>query len=111
MKYYIITITAILLASVFSFASCKKKVYKPQFEDAIITGWDYRKCMCCGGLMITFANDPKPYSADFKLISNPNQDLGISDSTTFPMNVKVVWEKDTVRCSGQFIQIKRMLPR
>lgn len=88
-------------------SACAKKTYTPQYQDAIITGMDYRKCACCGGLMITFSSDPVPYSADFKLISNRNSELGISDTDTFPIFVKTIWETDSTRC-GQFVKIKKI---
>lgn len=106
MNKKIVGILAISLLCLGMTQSCKKKRYSPKFTDAIITGIDYRKCMCCGGPMITFTDDPAPYSSDFKLLSNSIEELGISNSTQFPIYVSVVWEEDTSRCKGYFIKLK-----
>ena len=63
-------------------------------NDAVITGTDLRTCICCGGLMITFNGETKPYTGDFRLISNNTADIGITDRDTFPMFVKVDWKED-----------------
>ena len=63
-------------------------------QNAIITGFDERACMCCGGLMITFNGETKPYTGDFKLIEN-SSDIGISDKASFPIYVKLNWKADT----------------
>ena len=72
--------------------ACKKE--QPYMNDAIITGSDPRMCVCCGGLMITFTNDPRPYAADYKHIENV-ADLGLTEKDTFPIYVKVDWKIDT----------------
>lgn len=73
-------------------------------KDAIITGSDVRTCLCCGGLMITFDGESKPYSGDFRLISNRAVDIGITQSDTFPIYVKVDWKEDTSNvCNHIFI--------
>jgi len=91
-------ITVIIL-TLFSFTnnSCKKETQKEvtYMEDAIITGSDVRACICCGGLMITFDGDSKPYSGDFRLISNRAMDIGITQFDTFPIYVRVAWKEDT----------------
>lgn len=76
--------------------SCNKQIRQEGdfMNDAIITGFDYRACVCCGGLMITFNGASKPYSGDFGLISNSAADIGITQTDTFPVNVKVDWKKD-----------------
>jgi hypothetical protein len=73
----------IILISVFIilFASyCKKE--KPFMNDAIITGSDMRMCVCCGGLMINFDGEARPYAGDYKLIEN-SADLGITEKIPF----------------------------
>lgn len=65
-------------------------------NDAIITGPDFRACICCGGLMITFNGETRPYTGDFRLINTDNSvDLGITNNDTFPIYVKVDWKEDT----------------
>lgn len=64
-------------------------------NDAVITGSDLRVCICCGGLMITFNGETKPYIGDFRLIANHGVDIGITERDTFPIYVKVDWKEDT----------------
>jgi hypothetical protein len=72
--------------------SCKKEA--PYMSDAIITGPDARTCICCGGLMITFNGETRPYTGDFKLIDN-GADIGITENDKFPIYVKVDWRANT----------------
>jgi hypothetical protein len=85
-------------------SSCKKEV--AFMNDAIITGSDARTCICCGGLMITFDGESRPYSGDFKLIDNPAVDLGIKEKDTFPIYVKVDWKVDTTNVCHHIIITK-----
>ncbi len=71
-------------------------------SDAIITGFDARACVCCGGLMITFNGEIKPYEGDFKIIEN-GADLGITATDIFPINVKVDWKVDTTNICNHII--------
>jgi hypothetical protein len=79
--------------------SCKEDSY---MNEGIITGYDLRECACCGGPMITFTSDPKPYSAEFKLIEN-EADLGITDKDTFPIYVKVDWKESSAGACNRII--------
>jgi hypothetical protein len=88
-----------------SAASCKKKSYAPRYTAAYITGIDFRKCMCCGGPMITFSDTVTPYAASYKLITNNWEELGITDSTVYPVKVLITYTPDADRCNGQFITI------
>ena len=75
----------------------------PYMNDAIITGPDARACICCGGLMITFNGETRPYTGDFRLIENSG-DIGITDKDKFPIYVKVDWKEDTTNvCNHIFI--------
>ena len=90
--------TLILLAvSLLALPSCKKDNLPDgvHTNDGIITGNDGRMCMTCGGLMLTFSEDPKPYTAPFLLINNEPTDLGISEFGPFPIYVNVDWKGDT----------------
>jgi hypothetical protein len=71
-------------------------------NDGIITGSDVRTCICCGGLMITFNGETRPYTRDFKLIDN-GADLGIKEKDTFPIYVKVDWKVDTTNVCHHII--------
>ncbi len=72
-------------------------------NDAIITGSDARACICCGGLMITFNSDPRPYTGDFKLINNSAADIGLTEKDTYPIYVKVDWKVDTTNVCNHII--------
>ena len=66
--------------------SCKKETLANY--NVVITGFDLRMCACCGGLMINFDEETKPYNGDFKLIEN-SSDLGISENDNFPIYARV----------------------
>lgn len=93
-------ITIILALFFFVNNSCKKEA--PYMNDAIITGSDLRTCICCGGLMITFNGEVRPYTGDFKLIDNGG-DLGITEKDSFPIYVKVDWKVDTTNVCNHII--------
>ena len=77
-------------------------------DEGIITGYDGRFCMCCGGLMISFNGSLWPYSGDFKLIEN-SYETGISPNETFPIHVTVNWEPVTDKCSGNYIKVLKLV--
>ncbi|MGH2564537.1 MAG: hypothetical protein ACRDE5_08490 [Ginsengibacter sp.] len=98
-------IAIILTLSFFGSNSCQKEITHevPYMNEAIITGYDFRACVCCGGLMITFGGEPKPYTGDFRLISNSAADIGIAQTDTFPINVKVDWKEDTTNICNHIL--------
>jgi hypothetical protein len=75
---------------------------------AIITGWDMSMCACCGGLMINFDGEMRPYKGDFKLIENLT-DLDIDQKETFPIYVKVLWADVPNKCSNRFVRIEKLV--
>lgn len=96
------TIIVCLIIFVFSMSGCSNNTSSEDKQyNAIITGYDMRMCMCCGGLMVTFQDNPTPYSGKFYLIHNSSE-LGIDEKTTFPIYVNITWvEKDF--CSPSII--------
>ena len=76
-------------------------------SDAVITGWDQRACVCCGGLMISFTGETEPYKGDFKLIHN-SSDLDIKTNDSFPIYVLVDWSADPNICMGNHITVHRL---
>lgn len=100
-KTIILLTTAVLLA-----AGCKKSS-DTRMTDAVITGYDYRKCACCGGLMINFNNDPEPYSGSFYQVHDLPANAGISEQTSFPLYVRVTWQPVEGGC-GNSINILRL---
>jgi hypothetical protein len=88
-----------------AFQCCKKEDNpSEQLLDAVITGFDARDCACCGGLMINFNNEAKPYTGDFFLITNPPADLGLNENSTFPVYLKVSYVKSS-SCVNTHIKI------
>jgi hypothetical protein len=98
----------LLLCLSVSLLSCKKE--STTVSDAVITGYDARLCACCGGLMINFENNPDPYTGTFYLINEMPANSGITTSSTFPIYLKVEWEKEPTKCPDHFINIRRIIP-
>ena len=71
-------------------------------NDAIITGFDARTCICCGGLMITFNGETRAYTGDFKLIEN-SDDIRVTDRDRFPFYVKVDWKEDATNVCNHIL--------
>ncbi|EAY24231.1 hypothetical protein M23134_06315 [Microscilla marina ATCC 23134] len=85
---------------------------KTDTVDAIIIGFDARRCQCCGGFMVTFSNDPTPYKADhYQWRPKQGQEtFGVSHSSKFPMYVKIKYKavaSDCVASKGE-IEITAM---
>ena len=92
------SITHFLLVAVISLSaiSCDKSGQCSEGNEltkAIITGYDLRKCSCCGGLMITFSSNPQPNIAAFNLIANDPSEFGINQQTQFPVYISVNYKK------------------
>lgn len=82
---------------------CRKQ---QEYEDSgTIFGFDYRKCMCCGGWFIRIGGDtlrfdriPKGCLIDF-------------DSLRFPTEVWLDWKPKDPRCMGDEIIVERMVEK
>jgi len=105
MKSNAILLTFLVVLFSLTNSSCKKD--DKYMSDAIITGYDGRMCMCCGGLMITFNGETEPYKGDFKLIDNSTE-IGIRTNETFPVYVKVDWTPISDKCFGNYIKVTRL---
>jgi hypothetical protein len=93
-------------------ACCKPKPVsscKEGYTKAIITGYDMRKCACCGGLMITFSNDDKPYSSDFVLVNSLPTGTTINESSKFPMSVCIKYEKLESPCGMVKLRVTNLI--
>lgn len=95
-----ILMLAVLLCSI---PACKKGT--ESLTNAIITGSDARMCACCGGFMITFNGETKPYTGDFKLIDN-GAEVGLKETDSFPLYVKVAWRENTAGICNHIIITK-----
>ncbi len=104
MKSIVTFVYVLMLGSLINL-SCKKndckKTTAQSLTDAIITGTDVRACACCGGLMITFSNDPKTYSSPFFDINQLPSGSGIDEKSQFPIYVKVNYTPSTSNCSNK----------
>ena len=105
-------IVIVLTLLFFANNSCKKQTRKevPNMHDAIITGSDMRACICCGGLMITLDGESKPYTGNFRLISNSAADIGITQADKFPIYVNVDLKEDTTNVCNHIL-ITRIVRR
>ena len=91
------------------FICCQKTTNTDVLTDAIITGFDLRDCICCGGLMVSFVNNPIPYSGEFYLVNDLPKDSGIDNNTKFPLYVKISWKDNSNVCGGtKFIDILKL---
>jgi hypothetical protein len=98
---FIIEIISLLILT-----CCQKSVDNNVMKDAIITGYDIRLCPCCGGLMVTFNNNPIPYSGEFYLVNDLPNKSGIDNNTKFPLYVRITWRYNIKICGGtKFIDI------
>lgn len=73
--------------------------------NAVITGYDLRKCSCCGGLMLNMGDDTTLYAEGFYLIDGPLP-LPCPDSDQFPMRVRIRWEASSKPVCGANQRIK-----
>lgn len=88
---------------------CQKSGNSDLINDVVITGYDARDCVCCGGLMINFENDPIPYSGEFYLVDKLPVNSVIGSDTKFPLYARVTWKYSTMKCgSTQFVDIIKL---
>jgi hypothetical protein len=93
--------------------ACKKESFMNQ---AVITGIDATLCGCCGGLFVNFdgeTNSP-PSQHTFYLAQNDPKDLGIDNTTSFPVYMDVDWEALFTVCASmphQHIRITKFRKR
>ena len=81
-------VLGLIIILLFLLSSCNDDC---DFEQAIITGIDFRECFCCGGFMINFNNNPIPYDDEFKLAYELPDGSGITYESEFPIDVRIVW--------------------
>jgi hypothetical protein len=78
-------------------AGCKKSSVNPYHNTGVITGYDLRLCPSplCGGLLITIKNDTAKNAPPYYHIASTLAQLGINESTKFPINVYLDYKPDT----------------
>lgn len=81
------------------FLGCKDKVTSFQ-DEIVITGYDARRCACCGGFMVNFSEDPSPYAEAFKLVQTFPEGIVISNTSDFPIYAKINWSPINDPCEN-----------
>jgi hypothetical protein len=105
---YYKSLPLLLLLIILSVNGCKKQSEPDFMNEAVITGYDARMCVCCGGLMINFNNDSKPYSGTFYLIDHLPDNVKIDINSTFPVYMKVDWTFSSMCGGNKYINISRL---
>lgn len=81
------------------FTTCKKDDI--EFESkGVITGPDFRKCICCGGWFIGIGGETYRF---YELPSESDLDL---ENSAFPIEVKLNWHKKANACMSDEIIIE-----
>ncbi|HTD97889.1 MAG TPA: hypothetical protein VK668_01315 [Mucilaginibacter sp.] len=91
----------LIFCLVLLFAACKKTGIGPYKSQGTLTGYDLGYCPTCGGIKITIKGDTTLFYRTNKTLAQ----LGISESTKFPINVSLNWHKDA---SGYFIVVDQI---
>ena len=104
MKYTFSSIAILLVVSLF-LTNCRHNPDDIYQSTGVITGPDYRMCACCGGYFITI--DTNTY--DFDTVPS-NSGINLQQDT-FPIDVELDWQMNTVTaCTGRIVinRIKRL---
>jgi hypothetical protein len=80
-----------------TFCECKKD--NNTYDVAVITGPDNGECICCGGWFISINNSVYEF---WTPPTSTNIDL---EHATFPMYVKVGWQKTEKGCRSNLITV------
>lgn len=70
-----------------------------------LLGYDYRKCMCCGGLKLSFDLNASTDTDTFYLVNDIVKNTVITDSTKFPIVVKVDWKFNEASCAATYKKV------
>ncbi|MFH1052514.1 MAG: hypothetical protein V1779_16470 [bacterium] len=79
--------------------SSNSNLYK---SEGVITGYDLRECMCCGGWFIVLAD------STYRFNEIPKESNINFEKDTFPISVKLDWKKSPAPCLGDEIIVERM---
>lgn len=88
--------------------ACKKSNVAPYSSQGTITGYDHGECPMCGGLEITIKNDTTKNPLSFYRIDKTLTQLGISESTKFPINVSLNWQRETEPTGTTYITVSQI---
>lgn len=95
MKYILILIIGV------SLISCKSNNpvdNSSKLSQAKLLGYDQRRCMCCGGLKLSFDLNASTETDSFYLVNDIVNNTVITDSTIFPMIVRIDWKFNDTSC-------------
>lgn len=92
----------------FVLAACKKTEIVAYESNGTISGYDYAACAMCGGLKIVIKNDTTKNALSFYRINKTLTQLGISESTSFPVYVRLSWQHDTNLIGGNYIFVSNI---
>lgn len=91
-----------LLGMVMLLTACQETTlaFDSTTEEGLITGLDARRCMCCGGYMITLTDNAEPYAEPY-FQWRPAEDFDEIDLETadFPIKVSFKYRLDEDACS------------
>ncbi len=86
-----------LWGTLFLLFSCQGEGVKKAQTEAIITGYDFTLCGCCGGYVVTTGEDPDDPDNDLYLWRNAD-DFPDLDLTDFPIYTRMDFEVDSNAC-------------
>lgn len=73
----------------------------------VITGYDFKLCPCCGGLLINLNSDSTElYTVDTRYIDKHPDNLVLDSTTVFPLFIWLDYTNSIANC-GQAIDITR----
>jgi hypothetical protein len=84
-----------------AFSSCRDECER--FSIGLITGPDYRECVCCGGYFIEIDKDTYRFSSE----ELPEGSIDLVDAQ-FPIKVRVRWHLKENGCLGDEILITKI---
>jgi hypothetical protein len=107
-----LVISAIFLMILASGLSCKKHSADGAYKnDAVIVGFDMRKCGCCGGYEFTIGNLTPPNGGNYFLAQTLPSNFQINMNGPFPIQVKMDWEVIAPTVCNTFIKVSRIVRR
>jgi len=97
--------TIILFIVFFTFLAVSCERNHGYQSEGTITGYDFRKCMCCGGYFVDIED------STYRFYTMPNGFIFNWETDTFPIEVLLNWKPDSVLCLGDEIIVSKMIRR
>lgn len=107
LRFSRILLSILVVVLVFGFIQCTESDPPPAGDGyqatATFTGQDFRKCACCGGLIVNFRGDTvqrmSPDSLSYLVLNQPDS-IGLNnDSLRFPFHMRVDYQVDSFPCA------------